>query len=147
MKTPVLNPFTLDSDSHSSTHGIEFKDPSKTVQSDARQADINEIVKQFGVTGQLPYGNAQPVFDDFTSFPTDYHTALNYINEADGAFMELPASVRTEFDNDPGKLLSFVADGSNRARAVELGLVPPPLPEDAPQGADGLPPSSDGDNP
>lgn len=130
MKTNVLvrNPFTIDPDAHSLASGLECKDPSLTVQSDKDQADINNIVKQFGLTRSLPYGEQQPTYDDFTSFPYDYHDAMNTLREADNAFMELPATLRTRFHNDAGEFLDFLADGSNYEEAVRLGLL---LPKDA----------------
>lgn len=125
MKVTVLNPFTLDPDVHSLDHGIKFDDPSLTVQADAEQADINYIVKQFGVTGGLPYGKAQPFYDDVTDFPVDYHSAMNHIRQADELFLELPATVRAEFDNDAGNFLNALSDPSKADRLRELGVLLP----------------------
>lgn len=125
MSVTVLNPFTIDADKHSKAHGLKFDDPSLTVQADAEQADINTIVRKFGVTGMLPYGNLQPVYDDFTDYPTDYHTAMNLIRGADSAFMDLPAEVRSAFNNDAGLFLDAVQDPSQYDRLSSLGLVPP----------------------
>lgn len=41
--------------------------------------------------------------------------------------MELPATLRREFDNDPVKLLAFLQDENNRDRAIQLGLVNAPV--------------------
>lgn len=121
----ALNPFSLDPDAHSLAHGKEFKDESLAVQADAEAADINNIVKKFGVTGSLPYGELQPIYDDFTQYPTDYHTALNLIRNADNAFMEMPAEIRSAFDNDPGSFLNAINDPTHHARLRDLGLIPP----------------------
>lgn len=135
MKTLVLNPFNLDADAHTREHSISFPDESLTVQADKDQADINNIVRQFGLTHELPYGQQIPVFDDFTDAPNDYHAAMNFVIAADDAFMELPAEQRSRFDNDAGKFLQFVSDDSNYDEAVKLGFVPKrPSPP-----ADGLP--------
>lgn len=124
MKIQVLNPFTLDPDAHSLDHGTFNDSPSLTVQADAAASDINNIVKQFGVTGMLPYGRDKPIFDDFTEFPTDYHTALNFVLEADSTFMEFPANIRSRFNNDAGNFLKGLSDPSQRPLFEELGLVP-----------------------
>lgn len=124
-KILVLNPFTIDTDTHTLNHGLACKDESLTVQADAEQADINYIVKQFGVTKELPYGNSVPVYDDFSDAPNDYHQALNFIRASDEAFMELPASLRSRFNNDAGSFLDFLASDNNYDEAISLGLVPP----------------------
>lgn len=127
-KVLVRNPFLLDADAHSLASALECKDPSLTVQSDKDQADINNIVKQFGLTGGLPYGEHEPIYDDFTQFPYDYHEAMNAIRDADDAFMQLPAQLRTRFANDAGQFLDFIGDAGNYDEAVSLGLL---LPKDA----------------
>lgn len=124
-KILVLNPFTLDPDVHALTHSLACEDLSLTVQADAEQSDINYIVRQFGVTKELPYGNDVPAYGDFSDAPNDYHQALNFIRASDDAFMELPASLRSRFENDAGSFLDFLADDNNYPEAISLGLVPP----------------------
>lgn len=124
----VLNPFTIDPDLHSDSHSLECLDESKTVQADLQQSDINFIVKQFGLTHELPYGQQVPVFADYADIPNDYHAAKNFMMDAEHAFMQMPAEQRSRFDNDPGKLLAFLADDANRKAAEELGFVPRPSP-------------------
>ena len=50
--------------------------------------------------------------------------------------MQLPADVRTRFNNDAGALVDFVSDDANRAEAEKLGLVLPKAsePNPAPEG-------------
>lgn len=133
----VISLFSLDSDAHSALHGIEFDDPSLTVQSDAKSADINYIVKQFGLTLELPYGRSVPVYADYSDAPTDFHAAKNFILDSDAAFLRLPANVRSRFDNDPGQFLDFMGDVANHAEAVALGVIVPPT---SPLPIDGLAP-------
>lgn len=136
-KIIVLSPFTIDPDNHSLSHGLAFEDDSLTVQSDAEDADINNIVARFGLTQELPYGVQVPVYDDFTNYPTDYHAAQNFIIEANNIFMEYPAHIRSRFDNDAGKFLDFVSNSENRDEAIKLGFIvnPPSAPAgDSPAG-------------
>jgi len=142
MKITVLNPFTIDPVNHSDIHAIEFHDESLTTQADVEQSDINTIVRQFGVTGELPYGMRVPYSADITESPMDFHEAQNFIAETTQAFMDLPSHVRTEFENDPGNFMAFIDDPDNYAKAVKLGLVPP-KPETPPP-ADGSSPPLDG---
>lgn len=144
-KPTVLNPFTLDLDSHSFSHGSVNKEPSLTVQADVEQSDINNIVRQFGITHELPYGLAVPVYDDFSDAPNDYHQAMNFIREANSTFMEFPAELRSRFDNDAGSFLDFVNNPTNYDEAISLGLVPSKdiQPQAAqPSAGDGLPNST-----
>lgn len=123
MKTIVLNPFSIDSDSHSNIGAIECLDPSLTVQADVAQADINNIVKQFGITHQLPYGMSVPEFADYSDVPNDFHAAMNFIRDTDQVFMSMPAEHRARFENDPGQFLDFVNNPDNYDEAVKLGFV------------------------
>lgn len=132
MKILVRNPFTLDADDHSFQSGLSCPEPTLTVQADAAAADINNIVKQFGLTGQLPYGNQVPEYADFSDMPMDYHSALNFINDATEQFMEFPANVRSAFDNDPGNFLDVLNDPSKRSILEDVGLVSKLDPDPAP---------------
>lgn len=105
---------------------IEFVEPSMTEQHFKDECDINTIVKSYQATGVLPQGNREPLFGDFAEFPTDLQASQQYFDDASQRFMELPATLRREFDNDPVKLLAFLQDDNNRARAIELGLVNAP---------------------
>lgn len=113
--------------------GIDFSDdPGVTVQSGAEDADINVIVRRFGLTGQMPEPRSLAQYGDFTGV-TDYQTALNQVMEAQDSFMSLPADVRKRFDNDPAKLYEFVHDDSNLEEARTLGLLKPLPPPVEPQ--------------
>lgn len=148
-KILVLNPFSLDSDAHSLQHSIEFLDDSLTVQADAQQADINFIVKQFGLTSELPYGLSVPEYADYSDIPSDYHAALNFVRDSDEAFLTMPADVRSRFDNDAGNFLAFVSDSSNIEEATNLGIVIPRPSTPPASDAGGSIPASDagGDKP
>lgn len=136
MKTEVLNPFTIDPVKHSSDNSIAFHDESLTVQADVEASDINTIVRQFGVTGELPYGTIPPLTGDFSNYPTDYHTAQNLIIEAQDVFMQLPSDQRARFDNNPGNFLDFIHNDSNYDEAVNLGYI---FPKESPSSTGGLP--------
>jgi phage internal scaffolding protein len=115
--------YNYDTDSVSRETGLACPDDGLTQQHHSEEADINTIVRRFGLTGQLPQAREAPEYGDF-SHVTDYHTAMNAVLEADQHFMALPAELRAQFNNDPGALLDFVYDDNNRAKAEEMGLVP-----------------------
>lgn len=100
--------------------------PTMAKQSFKEEADINTIVKRFGLTGELPKNFRTPTYGDFTQV-TDFQSAVNAVRAAGESFMEMPAELRAKFLNDPQKLIEFVSKEDNRAEAIKLGLVPKPV--------------------
>jgi len=126
---PVLRAAdSYDTDAASLASATVNNEPSLVKQEFAEESDINFIVRQFGLTGQLPTSVAVPLEGDFTEV-LDYQSALNAVIAADASFMQMPADVRTRFNNDPAKFLDFVHDPNNRDEARKLGLL---VPEKAP---------------
>lgn len=128
----VRSPYNYDMFAASNETALHCPEPTLTQQSQLEEADINFIFAKFTRTGELPMGAIQPMYGDFSGI-TDYGSALRALKDADVAFMQLDAKVRARFDNEPARLLDFLADPSNRAEAVSLGLVvPTPTPEPKP---------------
>lgn len=95
---------------------------SLTEQAHGATADINAIMRRAERTGEVPVRDATPVYGDFTAVG-DYHSALEAVRNAQTAFMSLAPEIRERFGNDPGRLLMFLSDESNRPEAEKLGLV------------------------
>lgn len=96
------------------------------VQADEPDSNINEIMRRFGRTGQLPAPREIPMYGDFSGIE-DYQTTLEQLREADAAFASLPSKIRNRFNNNPGALLEFIHHDANHAEAIELGLIPNPV--------------------
>lgn len=133
----IRSPYNYDRDMVSAQTGLECADESLAQQHMANDADINEIVRRFGITGQLPVGHRVPEYGDFTGVQ-DYRSALEAIMQAEESFMELPADIRSRFDNDPQAYFDFATDPANQEEIYDLGLAErprsrDPLPTDAPQ--------------
>jgi phage internal scaffolding protein len=122
MSVFLRTPYNYDVNEASDFSALFCEDPSLAQQHAKDECDINTIVKRFGLTGELPSGVRAPTYGDFTD-ATDYHTALNAVIAADAAFMQLPADIRTRFNNDAGAFVDFVSDDNNRAEAEKLGIV------------------------
>lgn len=121
-----------DRDLASFNSALVCRDPSLAVQSQREDADINTIVKRFGLTGQLPQNVRVPIDLDFVDV-IDYHTALNQLKAADAAFNAMPAAVRARFGNNAGDFVDFCSDPRNAKEMKELGLlVPSAVVEEAP---------------
>lgn len=115
---------------------IPNNEPSLTQQHFAKDADLNEIIKRFGITdGAIPPAVADArFFGDFSDVP-DFRTALDQTREALEHFNALPANIRNRFNNDPVRLFAFVSDPANGEEAVKIGLLTkdqPPKPPTPP---------------
>lgn len=100
---------------------LECLDPSLAQQHFKDETDINVLLERFKVTGQMPQGVRLPTYGDFTGV-TDFRSAQEAVLNARNAFMDLSASLRARFENDPQKLMDFLADPANSEEAVKLGL-------------------------
>ena len=98
-------------------------EPTLTQQQFKEQCDINNIIKNYTQTGELPLSQKVGQFLD-VSHVQDYQTALNTVIEAQSAFDNLPSKIRSRFENDPNQLLAFIEDDANYAEAQTLGLLP-----------------------
>lgn len=136
----VRSAFNYDRDQASLASGLDANHESLDPEQKQRQAqqsfreevDINTIVTRFGLTGELPENVRVPISGDFHDQVNDYQTALNMVIEADNAFMQMPASVRERFANNPAKFIEFLEDKDNLEEARKLGVAmpaPPPEPE------------------
>ena len=130
-KSPFLRtPYNYDLDAASNESGLHCEDATLTQQHFKDECDINNILRQFNITGQLPDTPLSPRYGDFTGI-SDYHTALNQVIAAEHEFMRLPADLRARFENDPAQLIQFLENMDNKDEAIKLGLVNKP--EDLPQ--------------
>lgn len=125
----IITPFlrtahNYDRNRASDESALVCADPSRTSQEFKDDSDINTIVERFGITGQLPDPGSvkAPLEGDFHEI-YDFQSALNVVRAAEESFMQMPADVRAEFKNDPGRFVDFVNNPANRARAEELGIV------------------------
>lgn len=104
------------------------KSASKTHQSFAKDADINNIMGKYAKTGIL----VDPLnvdlgrtarFGDFSDL-NDFGHLVNRIKQAQEDFLTLPAVVRHKFNNDVENALAFIADPNNLVECCDLGLLP-----------------------
>jgi hypothetical protein len=101
-KLPFLRtPYNYDVDKVSDETGLSCPEPTLAQQNFKDESDINYIVRQFGLTGELPGKPLSPQSGDFTGV-LDYHSAFN---------------------NDPAELIDFLGNEGNREEAIKLGLV------------------------
>jgi phage internal scaffolding protein len=122
-KAPFLRtPYNYDMNAASNESGVACEEPSLAQQHFKDECDINNILRQFNITGQLPNFPLSPRYGDFSGV-VDYHSALNAVIAAEDGFMTLPAETRAKFNNDPELLINFLDNPQNKDEAIKLGLV------------------------
>lgn len=127
----VRSAFNYDADAVSLKTALYCGDGTRAQQQFRDECDINTIVRNFGVTGELPQGVRIPFQADFSEGTYDYRTSLDMLRAADEAFMAYPAEIRARFQNDPERFVAFVSDPANIKQVKEWGLgrAETPLPE------------------
>jgi len=118
----LRTPYNYDTNAASNESGVACEEPSLAQQHYKDETDINTILRQFNITGQLPTSTLSPQYGDFTGI-SDYQSALNAVIAAEDGFMTLPAQLRATFGNDPEQLIAFLDNPENKDKAIELGLV------------------------
>ena len=99
-----------------------FTKPSRAVQYEKDNCDINLILAKYRKTGLIEHLNRfQGQYGDFSNIQ-DYQTSLNQVISAQEMFNSLPSFVRARFANDPASFLNFVTDPSNKDELVKMGL-------------------------
>lgn len=110
----------------------EMRGPSKTRQEFTEECDVNTIMDRYMKTSVFPFKEpGPPVYYDFVGMP-DLQNALADLHRADDAFMQLPAKVRKEFDNDPVRFVEFATNEDNLKQLRDWGLAAPEKAPDAP---------------
>lgn len=104
---------------------------SMTHQEFAAECDINTIVARAGAGLVQLSRPAGPLFTDISEVPNNYQECLDMLMAAEDQFASLPSAMRERFGNDPGQLLEFLGNESNREEAVKLGLLAAPSVEPA----------------
>jgi hypothetical protein len=126
----VRNPYNYDIEAACEECCVKDFGPSLTQQSQAKDADINEIVRRFGITGQMPANLKLPLDTDFEDI-FDYKSAMDAVAEARSTFMKIPPHIRQEFANDPQEFVEFCSNKENIPKLREWGLANPEAPQTA----------------
>ena len=101
---------------------------SLTVQSEARQADIRQIIRRYAEVGILDHlKEVELRYADVSEF-TDLGDALRQAKEAEKQFLQLPSKVRELFHHDVAEWLDTAHDQDKqdalKPRLQALGYLP-----------------------
>lgn len=102
--------------------------PSMTIQSGKDEADINVLVRRFGLAGIVTGIQRPPALEEFTDI-FDFQSAMNLINQADRSFKAMSAETRSRFNNDPARFVAFCSDEKNLDEMRKMGLAVPKVVE------------------
>jgi len=115
--------------------------PELTVQSDAGQADIKQILKRWknvGIVDHLAITEAS--FKDVSEF-SDYADVMRTAQTANEEFMKMPSKVREIFGHDVANWLDTAHDPEKLSQLIAEGKVGPDQEPAVPP-----PPAGDGGN-
>lgn len=124
-------PFNHDTDLESLASGTACRDPSKTQQQFAKDADINEILRKFMLGGDLPV-HGSPVYQDAEE-EFDLQNQIVTRHQVEEAWNALPAAVRNIL-RTPETFVRYIDECSRTGHydeLIELGLVDPGTPDTA----------------
>jgi len=97
----------------------------RTKQAFKDETDINKLLQRAEKTGTISHLNKHEAhYGDFTGF--DFLEAQLKLSAGADIFAELPAQVRSEFDQSPAQFFDYVNDPANKDR---LGVLLPALAE------------------
>lgn len=102
----------------------------RTRQSERDACDVNKIMARFEKTGLLPVDGRDAYFANVSQMG-DFREAMEHVRLGERFFSQMPAAVRSRFDNDPAAFLDFVADPENEAELRSMGLLERRVPEKA----------------
>ncbi|AXL15612.1 internal scaffolding protein [Microviridae sp.] len=94
----------------------------ETSQAFKDECDINRVLDRAkkGV-GMAHLANYQKLYGDFQDFDGKTFEDMQIkLAEANTIFQDLPAHIRNEFDNQPGKFFEFVNNDENKDRLEEI---------------------------
>lgn len=109
-------------DEESDETGLYCPEESLTQQNQEADTNINNIVRRYTQTGELPVHTRPPLQEEFATVTT-MQEAANLLIDAKHAFMEQPAAVRNRFNNDPAAFVEFCSNEENRDDMRKMGLM------------------------
>lgn len=118
---------TFDNDLVNHITGEVTFPPSMAKQEFKAECDINNIIKQFSVTGMIRHVSARAAegrYEDLPD-PMEFQESLAVVQQATDSFMTLPAKIRDRFHNEPAEFLAFCSNPDNVDEMRTMGLANP----------------------
>jgi len=111
--------------------GVEKPQEARTKPEFLPETDINLIMARYKKTGILPESalSAAARYGDFSQIPSFAEIQQKLI-AANELFLALPATVRRQFDNDPGEFIAASQTPEGQDLMIKLGLGKPLEPQE-----------------
>lgn len=108
--------------------------PTRTKQAYKGKVDINQIVARHAKTGMIDHLNSKRPFYGDVSGLGGLQESIDKVREAEELFMQMSATIRKKFENNPVNMVKFLEDPKNREEAISLGMIkkPPEVPPNPP---------------
>ena len=87
------------------------------------EAEINNLMRRYLQTGELPIPNTDPVYGFANA--DDYLAQQQKLSDFRTMFELLPSEIREQCEGRPERLLDWLDDDRNADRALQLGLMTP----------------------
>ena len=100
--------------------GETNEEPTLAQQHFKKECDVQEMLRKFGATGELPTKEGA-FYADATQIH-DYQSAIETVLHIDNQFAQLPSACRDRFGNSPEAFLDFIHTPGNHEHFAELGL-------------------------
>lgn len=98
--------------------------PTMTDQAGANETNINVIIGRYGITGQIPGAQQEPMYGDFSHLPDNLRDFIETARTFEERRAELPEVLR---NMDPEELMALTPDELTR----KLTPAEPPAPTPA----------------
>lgn len=128
--TAWKTPYNHSTEYEASRYATVNTEPSMTQQSQAEDADINTIVRRFGLTGRMKDIPMPPSVAEYSEI-FDLHSAMNVVARAKASFLALPPDVRNTFNGSPENFVAYVDEAVSAGDLDQLrewGLAVPAAP-------------------
>ena len=100
------------------------KKPSMTKQHLKDEADVNKIIKRYGLAQiQQNAAMVELQYGEITSM--SLQEAIDMVEKANEAFLTVPSEIRAKFNNDAGAWIDYATNPANLDELVKLGLASP----------------------
>ena len=103
---------------------VVFTQPSLTKQAHRDECDVNKIIAKYRKTGVIEHLNNNPQNFDYAP-GVDFQEAVELVQQGEDQFNQLPASIRTQFDNNTSDFVDFVSNPANHEEMIKMGLIVP----------------------
>lgn len=92
-----------------------------SIESFARYTDLHYMLHRLSVGDTSVLSSRTPMYGDFSGLPSNPLDAINIVQSAESAFLQLPMEERSSYNNDYRAWLSAVLSGAKTGKLAPVG--------------------------